>query len=145
MNCSPPGSSVHGISQARILEWVAISFLQGNLPDSGIEFASPAGQANSLSLSHLGIALHSLSIYKFRPLCCSWPNNGTPELLVLVPYKEKECVMKLGILRWGDYPGLSRWALNSITCKCPYRQKHRERSTHRGGGDVKMEALRLER
>ena len=26
MNCSPPGSSVHGIFQARILEWVAISF-----------------------------------------------------------------------------------------------------------------------
>ena len=26
MNCSPPGSSVLGISQARILEWVAISF-----------------------------------------------------------------------------------------------------------------------
>ena len=27
--CSPPGSSVHGISQARILEWVAISFSRG--------------------------------------------------------------------------------------------------------------------
>ncbi|CAI9153061.1 unnamed protein product [Rangifer tarandus platyrhynchus] len=26
MDCSPPGSSVHGISQAAILEWVAISF-----------------------------------------------------------------------------------------------------------------------
>ena len=26
MHCSPPGSSVHGIFQARILEWVAISF-----------------------------------------------------------------------------------------------------------------------
>jgi len=26
MDCSPPGSSVHEISQARILEWVAISF-----------------------------------------------------------------------------------------------------------------------
>ena len=26
LGCSPPGSSVHGISQARILEWVAISF-----------------------------------------------------------------------------------------------------------------------
>ena len=24
MNCSPPGSSVHGILQARILEWVAL-------------------------------------------------------------------------------------------------------------------------
>ena len=30
MNCSPPGSSVHGISQARILEWVAISFSKGS-------------------------------------------------------------------------------------------------------------------
>ena len=28
VNCSPPVSSVHGISQARILEWVAISFSQ---------------------------------------------------------------------------------------------------------------------
>ena len=26
MDCSLPGSSVHGISQARILEWVAICF-----------------------------------------------------------------------------------------------------------------------
>ena len=26
MDCSPPGSSVHGILQARILAWVAISF-----------------------------------------------------------------------------------------------------------------------
>ena len=26
MDCSPPGSSVHGILQARILEWVSISF-----------------------------------------------------------------------------------------------------------------------
>ena len=30
MDCSPLGSSVHGISQARILEWVAISFSRGS-------------------------------------------------------------------------------------------------------------------
>ena len=30
MNCNPPGSSVHGISQARILKWVAISFSKGS-------------------------------------------------------------------------------------------------------------------
>ena len=30
MDCSPPDSSVHGISQARILEWVAISFSRGS-------------------------------------------------------------------------------------------------------------------
>ena len=29
-DCSPPGSSVHGIFQARILEWVAISFSRGS-------------------------------------------------------------------------------------------------------------------
>ena len=30
MDCSPPGSSVHGISQARILDWVAIFFSRGS-------------------------------------------------------------------------------------------------------------------
>ena len=30
MNCSPPGSSVHGIFQARISEWVAIPFSRGS-------------------------------------------------------------------------------------------------------------------
>ena len=30
MNCSPPGSSVHVILQARILKWVAISFSRGS-------------------------------------------------------------------------------------------------------------------
>jgi len=32
---SPPGSSVHGILQARILEWVAISFSRGSFPTQG--------------------------------------------------------------------------------------------------------------
>ena len=30
MDCSPSGSSVHGIFQTRILEWVAISFFHDN-------------------------------------------------------------------------------------------------------------------
>ena len=30
VDCSPPGSSVHGISQARMLEWVVISFSRGS-------------------------------------------------------------------------------------------------------------------
>ena len=32
MDCSPPGSSVHRILQARILEWVAIPFSRGSSP-----------------------------------------------------------------------------------------------------------------
>ena len=57
MDCSPPGSSVHGISQARALEWVAISFFpgrrsQGIFPTQG----SPRlyWEADPLPPSHLG-------------------------------------------------------------------------------------------
>ena len=35
LDCSPPGSSAHGIFQARILEWVAIFLLQGIFPTQG--------------------------------------------------------------------------------------------------------------
>ena len=39
MDCSPPGTSVHGIFQAKILEWIA--FLSpGDLSDPGIKTAS---------------------------------------------------------------------------------------------------------
>ena len=48
MDCSPPGSSVHGILQARILEWVAIPFSPGDLSKPGIKPGSPALQADSL-------------------------------------------------------------------------------------------------
>ena len=44
MDCSLPGSSVHGISQARILEWVAISFSE-DLSDPEIKHTSPAAPA----------------------------------------------------------------------------------------------------
>ena len=44
VDCSPPGSSVHGILQARILGWVAILFSRGSSPPrDGIQFL----QANS--------------------------------------------------------------------------------------------------
>ena len=43
-DCSPPGSSVHGISQARRLEWIAIS-LPGDLPDPGIKPVSSVSTA----------------------------------------------------------------------------------------------------
>ena len=43
MDCSLPGSSVHGIFQARILEHLGGHFLlQGIFPDSGMKPVSPA-------------------------------------------------------------------------------------------------------
>ena len=44
MDCSPPGSSVHGILQARILEWIAIQD-SGDLSDPGIKYSSPEAPA----------------------------------------------------------------------------------------------------
>ena len=54
MECSPPGSSVHGISQSRLLEWVAM-LSSRDLPNPGIEPTSPALQADdSLPLTSSG-------------------------------------------------------------------------------------------
>ena len=35
MDCSPPGSSIHGIFQARVLEWGAIAFSSVGMRDRG--------------------------------------------------------------------------------------------------------------
>ena len=40
IDCSPPGSSVHGTFQARILEWVVIFSSRGS-SDLGMKFESP--------------------------------------------------------------------------------------------------------
>ena len=62
---SLPGSSVHGIFQARVLEWGAIALegmpfpTPGDLPNPGIEPTSPELRMDSLSLSHLlAYAMH---------------------------------------------------------------------------------------
>ena len=49
VDCSPPGSSVHGHLQARILEWVAIPFSKGS------------SQPGNLSLLHCRQILYHLS------------------------------------------------------------------------------------
>ena len=53
MDCSPPVSSVHGVLQARILEWVAIPSSR-DLLNLGIKPVSPALLVASLLLSHQG-------------------------------------------------------------------------------------------
>ena len=78
MDCSPPVSSLHGISQAIILEWVAISFSRGSpQPRSGIS----ALQVDSLSLRHGGSHLLinlSPSLDWSQKLCISshWLQSG---------------------------------------------------------------------
>ena len=54
MDHSPPCSSVHGISQARKLEWVTISFSRGISPTQGWNLGLLHWQADSSHLTHLG-------------------------------------------------------------------------------------------
>ena len=64
MKCSPPGSSVHGILQARTLEQVAIPF-SGDLPNPGIELASPAWARSFFTTEPPG-----------KPMCeIGWPKD----------------------------------------------------------------------
>ena len=69
MDCSPPGSSLHGISRHEY--WSGLPFSSpGGLPDPGIESRSPALQADSLPtelkgkplISSLGIPLFDLNL-----------------------------------------------------------------------------------
>ena len=61
-DCSSPGSSVHWISQAGILEWVAISFSR-DLPDPGIEPGSPALADEFFTTEPLGNKVDSDPLY----------------------------------------------------------------------------------
>ena len=54
MDCSPPGSSVHGILQARTLECVAISFSRGSSQPRNGTRISCIGRWDSLPLNHEG-------------------------------------------------------------------------------------------
>ena len=70
MDCSPLGSSVHGISQARILEWVATPFSRGSSQHRD-RTRSPALQADSLPSEPLGIPYIMDKSSWVSPLSCS--------------------------------------------------------------------------
>ena len=58
MDCSPPGSSVHGILQARILEWVAIAFSKGS-SQPRTQIGAPVLRADFLPSEPLGKPINS--------------------------------------------------------------------------------------
>jgi len=91
IDCCPPGSSVHGIFQARILEWVAISFARGSSqPRDPIHVSciSRHWQADSLPMSHHGSPYTCIrsdqirSVTQSCPTLCDPMNHSTPGLPV---------------------------------------------------------------
>ena len=77
MDCSQPGSSDHGILQARILEWVAMPS-SGNIPNPGIEPRSPALWVDSLPAEpHKGSPrILEWVVYPFPRGSSSYQGNG---------------------------------------------------------------------
>ena len=84
MDCSPPGSSVHGISQARILEWTAMPSSRGSSqPKDQICVSSvscigtwvflplvPPGRLSSSILFKIIFSFRSLQNIEQSSLCC---------------------------------------------------------------------------
>ena len=91
MGCCLPGSFVHEISQARILEWVVVSFSRGSSqPRDQANLCLLHWQEDSLPLSHPGSPLLSdnhtefgplLPIYWFFPAYCLYPLQLTEPLV----------------------------------------------------------------
>ena len=78
MDCSPWGSSVHGILQVRILEWVAISFSRGSSLSQSVQLLScvqllvtPWTAAHQASLS----IISSWSLLKLMSIASVMPSN----------------------------------------------------------------------
>ena len=80
MDCSLPGSSVHGILQARILEWVAI-FSPGDSLDPEIKSESPALQEDSLPSEQLGVWVTQSCLTFHAPMDHSPPGSSAHGIL----------------------------------------------------------------
>ena len=108
MDCGPPDSSVHVISQARILEWVAISFSRGSswLRIGLVSLVSPALQADSLLLSHQGNIVIKFSSVAQSCLtlcyCMDWSMPGLP-----VHHQTPRVYSNSCPLSWWCHPAIS--------------------------------------
>ena len=99
MDCSLPGSSVHGILQARILEWVAISFSRGS--------SQPRDQTRISC-----IAGRFFTVWATRESHCMSILHKILGEVYWHPHLTLKCVKKI---RW-----VNRWA---VRCSCKLMSK----------------------
>ena len=112
MDSSPPGSSVQGILQARILEWVAIPFSRGSSwPRDWTQVSCTAGRfftiwatgmsgwMNEWASEWMSVYLYCLTYFT---RCCCWPES---------PYW------------WRKVGGLLHWGSGQVACGEPLRHK----------------------
>ena len=85
MDCNPPGSSIHGIFQARVLEWGAIAFSDSPFIPTYFPPIIKQGQKETQ-------VFHCCSITKLCPTLCDLMNYSTPSCPVLHYLQESESV-----------------------------------------------------
>ena len=85
MGCSPPGSIVHEIFQARILQWVAISYSRGSSEPRDRNQVSRVSCIGSQILYHCTTweAVNSCSVTQLCPTLCDPMDCSTPVFPVL--------------------------------------------------------------
>jgi len=95
MDCSPPGSSVHGTSQARIPEWVAISFsnLRSDSCDKPKGFQAPLWKPTRNSVLSFIYAAAAAKSLQSCPTVCD-PRDGSP------PGSSVPGILQARILEW---------------------------------------------
>ena len=71
MNCSPPGSSIHGIFQARVQEWVSIAFSENETEQRLKEFC----QENTLIIANTFFQQHKRRLYTWASPDGQHPNQ----------------------------------------------------------------------
>ena len=126
MDCSPPASSVHGISQARVLEWVAIAFSRKfhvTFCQIGIEFV--------LFFSHVLVLSEAQRMSKMHLMSPMIRNNTMESLhetlqwLLFYSKKKKNTKFLCWFVRITSWPPFSS---SSLLQSVPLYQSNRLRA-----------------
>ena len=109
-NCSLPGSSVLGILQARIVEWVAISFSR-DLPNPGIKPGPPHCRQILYHLSHQGSPLRTITtmycVSTYQRLSYgALLTTNKQECVILILQIRKLCFKKVCYSSWDTHLAL---------------------------------------
>ena len=102
-DCSPPGSSVQGILQARILEWVAISFSRGSSrPRDWTWVSRIVGRRFTLWAIREALNKHSDNIYRWCTLFQIWNQSVVPCPVLIVASSPEYRFIKRQVMWFGN-------------------------------------------
>ena len=112
MDCSLPSSSVHGILQARILEWIAIPFSPGTLPNPMNKPRSPTLKVYSLpseppgKLMKTGVGSLSFLQETFLTQGSNWGLRHCRQILYQLSYQGSPylCLNQVKIFTFANEP-----------------------------------------